>query len=127
MWKNHRNVEQFSRLGFVKNTKDNTVHKIMQSFSTKSNNCVYVIFCLKCSLKYVGETKNALFTRLTQHRYNIRHKKVMHTLIVQHFLLHGLESLRMAGLQRSEIWTDWERKWIYVLGTREQFGLNMKL
>lgn len=129
--KPQRYTEQFSRLRFMKNSKENTVIKLTQSFTTKSSNCVYVLFCVKCTMKYVGETKNALFTRLTQHRYNIRHKKESHTLVVQHFLLHGLDSLRMAGLQRSEIWTDWERKkmerkWIYLLGTREPHGLNMK-
>lgn len=124
-------LDQFSRLRFIKNTKEKTVLKISQGFTTKSSNCVYVLFCVKCDLKYVGETKNALFTRLIQHRYNIRHKKEMDTLVVKHFVLHGLDSLRMAGLQRSVCWTDWERKkmerrWIYFLGTREPYGLNMK-
>ena len=126
-----RYLEQFSRLRFITNSKENTVLKISQGFTTRSSNCVYVLFCVKCDQKYVGETKNALFTRLIQHRYNIRHKKEMDTLVVKHFVLHGLESLRMAGLQRSVCWTDWERKkmerrWIYFLGTREPHGLNMK-
>ena len=124
-------LDQFSRLRFITNSKEKTVLKISQGFTTKSSNCVYVLFCVKCDLKYVGETKNSLFTRLIQHRYNIRHKKEMDTLVVKHFVLHGLDSLRMAGLQRSVCWTDWERKkmerrWIYFLGTKEPHGLNMK-
>lgn len=129
--KQQKYFDQFSRLRFIINTKEKKVFKITQGFTTKSSNCVYVLFCTKCDLKYVGETKNALFTRLIQHRYNIRHKKQMDTLVVKHFVVHGLDSLRMAGLQGSICWTDWERKkverrWIYFLGTREPHGLNMK-
>lgn len=125
-------TKQFSNLKFIWNCKEKLILKITQSFSTKSVNCIYVLFCVKCDLKYVGETRNSLFTRFTQHRYNIRHKKEQNTLVVQHFLFHGVDSLRIAGLQRSEVWTDWERKkmerrWIYRLGTREPYGLNMKL
>lgn len=126
-----KHIEQFAKLRFVKNSRDNLVIKITQSFTTKSSNCVYVIFCIRCNKKYVGETKNTLFTRLIHHRHNIRHKKETHTLIVQHFLNHDLDSLRIAGLQSSPVWTDWdrrqaERKWIFLLGTRDPHGLNIK-
>lgn len=126
-----RSMAQFSRLKFIENSKEKTVLRVSQSFSMRSCNCVYVLFCVKCNLKYVGESKNSLATRLTQHRYNVRNKKELQTLVVQHFLLHGWDSLRMAGLQRSDIWTDWERRkverrWIYLLGTKEPHGLNMK-
>lgn len=122
---------QFSRLKFIRNVRDHTVVKIPQGFSPRSKNCVYVIYCNKCGVKYVGETKNTLSTRMVQHRYNIRNQKEVDTLLVQHFLLHGLHSVRMAGLQRHVNWTDIERKkmerrWIYCLGTIEPFGLNSK-
>lgn len=121
----------FSQLRFIRNEKEKTWTQIKQGFSFKSQNCVYVIFCAKCRMKYVGETKNTLSTRLVQHRYNIRNKKEVDTPLVKHFLGHGLLSLKMAGLQRDINWTDRERKnreryWIYLLGTREPFGLNVK-
>lgn len=130
--KSQKYLEQFSKLKFITSSKENNLIKITQSFSTRSANCVYVLFCAKCKLKYVGETKNSLFTRLTRHRYNIKNKKDTHTLVVQHFLLHDLSSMRMAGLEMSPVWTDWERKrmerkWIFLLGTREPNGLNMKI
>lgn len=123
-------TRQFLKLNFIKNSQG-TIFKITQSFSMASCNCVYVLFCTKCQGKYVGETKNSLSTRLTQHKYNIKNKKETDTLVVKHFLLHGWESLKMAGLQRSDIWTDWERRkterrWIFLLGTREPEGLNMR-
>lgn len=122
---------QFCGLQFVRNNKEKTIIRIPQRFSPRSTNCVYVLFCAKCGIKYVGETKNSLSTRMAQHRYNIRHKKEVDTPLVQHFLVHGLDSVRMAGLQKHINWTDFERKkrerhWIYLLGTREPFGLNLK-
>lgn len=125
-------LEQFVKLKFIKNSKEKNLVRITQSFSTRSSNCVYVIFCVKCHLKYVGETRNTLFVRLTHHRHNIKNKKETDTLLVQHFLKHKLTSLRIAGLQTSPVWTDWERKrierrWIFLLGTKEPHGLNEKL
>ncbi len=122
---------QFSRLKFIKNQKEKTVIKLDQAFSPRSSNCVYVIYCAKCQIQYVGETKNTLSTRMAQHRYNVRNKKDVDTLLVKHFLHHGLASMRMAGLQRNVNWTDGERKkrerfWIFLLGTKDPFGLNMK-
>lgn len=123
---------QFVRLNFVRNTMDKTIIPIEQRFNSRSKNCVYVIFCNKCGLKYVGETKNTLSTRMTQHRYNIKNNKEVETPLVKHFLFHGLEYLRIAGLQKDINWTDWERKkkerfWIFRLGTREPYGLNLKV
>lgn len=122
---------QFVRLRFVKSTQEKTVFKIKQEFSTRTKNCVYLIFCFKCGKKYVGETGNNLSTRMTRHRYCIRHKKEVDTPLVTHFLQHGVASVRMAGLEKNVTWTDVERKkreryWIYSLGTREPFGLNSR-
>lgn len=122
---------QFSKLRFVKNNRDDTVIRIQQSFSSRSKNCVYLLYCVKCKLQYVGETKNMLSTRMGQHKYNVRHQKEVDTPLVKHILLHGLDSIRMAGLQKHVNWTDRERKnmerfWIYTLGTLEPNGLNIK-
>ena len=123
--------DQFSRKTYIQNLKTTTFFKISQHFSPRSSNCVYVIFCSKCGIQYVGETSNSLSTRMVQHRYNIRNKRETNTPLVKHFLIHGLESVRMAGLQRNSTWTTverkkFERKWIYLLNTKEPFGLNIK-
>lgn len=123
--------KQFVKLSFIKNIKDNIVHKIEQGFSPRSANCVYVIYCARCHIKYVGETKNTLSLRMTQHRYNIRNNKEADTPIVRHFLLHGYDSVRMAGLQKNSLWSDRDRKaaerrWIFLLGTRMPHGLNVR-
>lgn len=121
---------QFSRKKFFRNEKENTIVRVTQGFSPRSSNCVYVIFCLKCNTKYVGETKNSLSTRMMQHRYNIRNKKQVDTPLVKHFLDHGFASIKLAGLEKNCNWTDWDRKkreryWIFLLGTRQPFGLNV--
>lgn len=122
---------QFSRRTYIQNQKTKTFFKISQHFSPRSSNCVYVIFCSKCGIQYVGETSNSLSTRMVQHRYNIRNKREINTPLVRHYLMHGLESVRMAGLQRNSTWSiverkKFERKWIYLLNTKEPFGLNIK-
>lgn len=123
--------KQFIRLVHIKNARNGNIVKIHQSFSPRSENCVYVIFCSKCGIKYIGETKNNLSTRMYQHRYNVKNKKNVDTPFVGHFIKHGWSTAKMAGLEKNVSWTDWERKkkerfWIFLLGTREPFGLNLK-
>ena len=120
---------QFSRLRYVRSSRGN-VFRIQQGFSPRSKNCVYLIYCTTCYVKYVGETKNSLSTRMVQHRYNIRNKKEVDTPLVNHFLTHGLTALRVSGLQRDVNWTDSDRKrmeryWIHLLGTRVPYRLNL--
>ena len=122
---------QLIKLRFIRNNRDRTIIKISQGFNSRSTNCVYVLICSKCGLMYVGETRNSLSVRMYQHRYNIRNQRDVETPVVRHFLIHGLDSVRMAGLQRDVHWTDSERRkkerfWIHVLGTKEPFGLNVK-
>lgn len=122
---------QFVRLKFVRRGSDGMMFQIPQVFNTRSANCVYLLFCAKCGIKYVGETKNSLSTRMYQHRYVIRHGKNVETPLVRHFLHHGFESVRMAGLQMSSLWTNSERRnieryWTHLLETLEPVGLNVK-
>lgn len=123
--------KHFCTLWYVRNCRNGMVHRIKQGFTTGTKNCVYLIYCIRCGVKYVGETRNSLSTRMVQHRYNVRHKRETSTLLVRHFLSHGLDSMRVAGLQYNELWADTDRKraerqWIYRLHTREPWGLNLK-
>lgn len=118
-------------LEYVQNRINKTIYKVTQIFTPQTCNCVYIIFCSRCGTQYIGETKNSISTRMTQHRYNIRHKKEAHTLLVKHFISHGWQSLRVAGIQSNSGWTVGQRKkregqWIHRLNTKEPWGLNMK-
>lgn len=125
----NRLEKYFCHLTYVRNTTTRRIFKIVQRFNWRSTNCVYIIFCSKCGRKYVGETGNSISLRMTQHVYNIRNKKKMEMFVVRHFVFHGLDSLRVAGLQRNISWSDSERKtaerrWITNLSTRNPLGLN---
>lgn len=121
----------FCSLTFVKNRVKKTIFPVRQRFTPQSTNCVYLIFCVKCGIQYVGETKNSISLRMTQHRYNIKNRGERQTPLVEHFISHSYKSLRVAGLERNALWTDWERKkverrWIYRLDTKEPDGLNIR-
>lgn len=121
----------FKKREFVKNQRTNMVFKIQQGFSPRTTNVVYLIYCSVCKIQYVGETRNSMALRMTQHRYNITNQKNTKTPLVRHFIRHGLQAVRMAGLQSYSIWTDTERKsreriWIKQLDTMEPHGLNLK-
>lgn len=121
----------FCSLTFVKNRVKKTIFPVRQGFTPQSTNCVYLICCVKCGMQYVGETKNSISLRMTQHRYNIKNRKERQTPLVEHFITHSYKSLRVAGLERNALWTDWERKkverrWIYWLDTKEPDGLNIR-
>lgn len=124
-------MKSFSVLTYIRNRTNKTIYKIDQKFTPQTHNCVYIIFCSKCNIQYIGETSNSLKTRMWQHRYNIKHRKKIDTPLVRHFILHGIEALRMAGIQSNSCWTDkqrksLERRWIYRLQTQEPKGLNVK-
>lgn len=121
----------FCSLTFVKNRVKKTIFPVRQRFTPQSTNCVYLIFCVKCGMQYVGGTKNSISLRMTQHRYNIKNCRERQTPLVEHFISHNYKSLRVAGLERNALWTDWERKkverrWIYWLDTKEPDGLNIR-
>lgn len=123
--------DYFSNLKFVRNQKTKTLFRIPQKFSPKTFNCIYMIYCIKCSKQYIGETYNSLSTRMWQHKHNIIRKKETHTPLVSHFIWHGFSALRLIGIQHNISWSTserkkMERKWIYLLNTKEPFGLNQK-
>lgn len=124
-------LENFCSLKYVKSTVDRTIYKIKQEFVPQTTNIVYLIFCAKCGKKYVGETRNSIMVRMWQHRYNIKNKKDNNTPLVRHFISHGLQALKIAGIQSNRTWTTkqrkaMERRWIYLLNTKQPNGLNIK-
>lgn len=114
---------------WVKNKTTNQIFEIQQSLSPHTVNCVYLISCTKCTKQYVGQTKNEINTRVYQHTHNIKHKIVKRRHLVQHFLIHGINSLKITGLQSDLRWSlqerlRMERLWIKKLDTTYPRGLN---
>lgn len=124
--------DYFCNLNYVRNQTDGTLFRISQRFGPKSRNCVYLLFCKTCGKQYIGETKNPISVRMWQHKYKILQGTDKDSPVVQHFKRHGWPAVQVAGIERSDYWTEYERKkcekkWIYLLKTVEPFGLNRKL
>ena len=120
--------EYFKPKQQVKNRSTNTMIGITQNIQATTKNCVYLITCKKCNLQYVGETRNTIADRLNQHRYNINNAREM-SLVVQHFMTHGIGAMEVCGLQSDQNWTEGERRfserqWILKLNTTFPQGLN---
>lgn len=120
---------EFKAQKWVSNRRTKQIFHISPNIQPHTTNCVYLIFCSRCGIQYVGETKNSILTRLHQHRYNIRNNKETDTHLVQHFLTHGIQYLRVTGIQNNHSWSDRQRKqmefkWISNLSTRFPGGLN---
>lgn len=129
--KNKSVPDYFCNLKYVRNLRRGTIFKLSQVFTPQTTNCVYVLFCSKCGKQYIGQTKNSIATRMWQHRYNIKHNRGTEKPMVKHFVSHGLQSVRVSGIQGNALWTDYERRkferiWIQRLDSKEPFGLNNK-
>ena len=114
----------------------------------RSKNVVYLIFCKICNFQYVGETKNPVQTRFSNHRSNInsgRSCQIVH----KHFEDngHGLVNCRILPIERIDdrpirqqglVGTDLDRNvtrlrlerekyWIRTLQTAYPFGMNTRV
>lgn len=121
----------FQQPEWLQNKQNKRIFKPLCQGSLQSKNCVYVIQCSKCQAQYVGETGNTLATRFIQHRYNITKHKDTDTYLVQHFILHGWESLTVSVVESNPRWSKAQRRraerlWISRLGSIHPVGLNEK-
>lgn len=126
-----KHPDYFHHLEFVRNQLNKNIFHIPHKFPPQTKNSVYLIFCKKCHKQYVGETSNEITKRMWQHKYNILNRKELHTPLVIHFVQHGWTALRIMVLQHNPSWTEAERKkmerrWIYLLNSREPIGLNQR-
>ena len=118
----------------------NHTFPITQNTCCNTRNCIYTIPCTLCThipTIYVGETKNCIRSRFSQHKHNIiTHNK--DTVVSKHFnqTNHNLSMLRISVLQfftenpKNSRKTDFMRKkyellWINKLHTYTPIGLNI--
>lgn len=116
---------------FARNLTTGERFKLPWNIPLSTSNCVYIIQCKKCPKQYVGETRNSLRTRLSQHIYNIKQNHKSTTHLVQHFRQHCWKNLILRGLEHDTEWTTTtrrkkERYWIQRLDTGFPVGLNEK-
>ena len=118
----------------------NHTFPITQNTCCNTRNCIYTIHCTLCThipTIYVGETKNCIRSRFSQHKHNITtHNK--DTVVSKHFnqTNHNLSMLRISVVQfftenpKNSRKTDFMRKkyellWINKLHTYTPIGLNI--
>ncbi|KAJ8032973.1 Zonadhesin [Holothuria leucospilota] len=82
-----------------------------QSINCLSRNVIYLIYCNLCGTQYVGESKNSLRMRMTQHRSAIKTKKVEQP-VANHFNLprHSTDNLRVIAIEQNSSWNNRSRK-----------------
>lgn len=119
----------FSPQQTVKNRTNKNIISLRQNITYNTRNCVYLITCQVCGLQYVGETSNSIADRIKQHKYTINNEKDTHLLIVRHFMTHGMDAVKVCGLEFNDHWTIGQRRfqekqWILRLGTKYPGGLN---
>lgn len=119
----------FVQTRWVMSRYNKKIFKIPRPLTHETSNCIYLVFCVRCRRQYVGQTKNELRVRAYQHAHNIMHGIDKRRYLVQHFLAHGLSSLKVTALQSNPAWSLKERlraesTWIKRLDTVHPRGLN---
>ena len=114
----------------------------------KTDNIIYLIYCKICNFQYVGETKNKLQKRFSNHRSQINSGNSCQ-LIHKHFQgdCHGISNCKIIPIEKidsstlnnqnlnneqlnraiSKLRSDREKHWISTLQTAYPFGLNNRV
>ncbi|CAG5994272.1 unnamed protein product [Menidia menidia] len=123
------NHNYFKQQHWIKNHWTGQIFRTPIHGNIDTTNCIYIILCNNCNLKYVGETGRTIRARFYTHKQNIIHKKNTHRHLVKHILSHGWEAIKVSILQSNPHWTIKQRKfnerlWITKLKTTYPHGLN---
>ncbi|KAM3936856.1 uncharacterized protein RB166_001665 [Leptodactylus fuscus] len=103
------------------------VYRLKEDFCCKTKNVIYLITCKRCSLQYVGQTKNPVHRRFAAHLSTISRK--MDVSLSKHFNLpqHSLQDISLMVIEKVENHGDLlkrEEYWIKELKTLEPNGMN---
>ena len=98
----------------------------------ESTNIIYVMWCNKCQIQYVGETVNSLKSRFYQLRSNINKQAGKCTNIIHHcnIINNSLKDLKCMPLEiirnkSNTVRKKREKHWVRVLATRFRKGLTL--
>lgn len=126
------NTQYFKQIRYVYDSSLQKVFSTATQGNVHTKNCVYLITCKQCNVKYVGETSLAIHVRFTCHKYNIVRQKHTDRHVVAHFVSHGWDSVQASILQCNPHWSTQQRRrserdWINKLGTTYPQGLNERI
>ena len=106
---------------------------VKERFSCISRNVVYIIYCKRCALLYVGETKRRLGDRVAEHLRSIgknthglpvaAHFNPPSLFNIGDFSVTAVISCRGSDHQRLSL----ENGLIFRMGTRTPHGINLRL
>ncbi len=65
----------YSIIGIDTCTSTKKTYIVLQRFTCRFNNLIYLITCMKCKSQYVSQTKNRIMYHLQQHLKNMEHCK----------------------------------------------------
>ena len=122
----------FKQIKYVYDSSNQVVYTTAKQGSIQTKNCVYLITCKQCGIKYVGETSLTIQVRFTCHKHNIIKQKHMDRHVVRHFASHGWNAVQASILECNPHWSTaqrrrTERNWIGRLHTTHPQGLNERL
>lgn len=122
----------FKQIKYVYDFSNQRVYTTANQASIQTKNCVYLIICRECGIKYVGETSLTIQVRFTCHKHNITKQKNMDRHLVQHFASHGWNAVQASVLECNPHWSTaqrrrTERNWINKLHTIHPQGLNERV
>ena len=108
----------------------NMEFRIKATANCRAKIVVYLIECTKCLIQYVGETENALRTRLIGHWSNINHQRldrpVAQQFNQQHHSLKDLTIMVIEKIHREDVnyRKQKESYWIETIKSLSPNGLN---
>ena len=111
----------------VRVAASNSTFPILHRLDCASTHCVYVLLCMRCGKRYVGQTSNRLGTRITQHLRSIRLSPNLSSLTAHFNSECSSADVRFFGLERalsSDTRLLKEARWIRLLRTVAPSGLN---
>ena len=89
----------------VKSTHTVTVAPLTKEYDCQTQNLIYLVHCKKCNDQYVGETKNTLKKRFSQHLGYMDNKDFRQA-TGRHFNLPGHQKSHMSITVLEKIYTD---------------------
>ena len=135
--KNCRYCPKLNTTGSITCKVSERTYITKHNVTCKSSNLIYCITCRKCSIQYVGQTKNRLIDRFQSHFYNIGHNRPGSE-ICKHFNSlghHGLADVEIhildfinthpAGSKSKKIRDLIGFNWIQRMHTSAPTGLNV--
>lgn len=114
-------------LSFFKGVSSFELFPILFNLSCATSNCVYIVECKRCFIRYVGQTSNPLRQRISKHVHDIRHRCPFSPLVPHFTDVHSLEDFSFFAIDRCFSLSHRllkESKWIKCLRTCRPTGLN---